>query len=131
MKFSQIVAALGDEVKASSLEMESELDCDLEGIAAIQEAIASSLSYVEGPKFAEHIATTGAGALVLPFDEALQAKAIARAIPWVSVKNPRLAFARAIALSTNLFTYHRASTPALLSIRARPSAQVLQSVLMW
>ncbi|MGB7249798.1 MAG: LpxD N-terminal domain-containing protein, partial [Phormidesmis sp.] len=98
MKFSQIVAALGDEVKASSLEMESELDCDLEGIAAIQEAIASSLSYVEGPKFAEHIATTGAGALVLPFDEALQAKAIARAIPWVSVKNPRLAFARAIAL---------------------------------
>jgi UDP-3-O-[3-hydroxymyristoyl] glucosamine N-acyltransferase len=98
MKFSQIVAALGDEVTASSLELDVLADIDLTELAAIQEATAIALSYVEGPKFAEYIATTRAGALVLPPDASLQSKAAARSIPWVSVKNPRLVFARAIAL---------------------------------
>ncbi|PZO57157.1 MAG: UDP-3-O-(3-hydroxymyristoyl)glucosamine N-acyltransferase [Phormidesmis priestleyi] len=94
MKFSQIVAALGDQVTASSLGT----DPDIQSLAAIQEADETALSYVEGPKFADYVATTQAGALVLPTDERLQAKATARNLPWVSVKNPRLIFARAIAL---------------------------------
>ncbi len=101
MKFSQIVAALGDEVTASSLEVaggHNDGDLELTALAAVQEAGANALSYVEGPKFAGYITTTGAGALVLPHDENLQSKAIARSLPWVSVKHPRLVFARAIAL---------------------------------
>lgn len=115
MKFSQIVTALGDEVTASSLEAPSLADASLAdesrsaasspdtskevtAIAALQEATSDTLSYVEGPKFADYIATTAAGALVLPPDEAMQAMAQSRGIAWVSVKNPRLAFARAIAL---------------------------------
>lgn len=101
MKFSQIVAALGDEVTASSLEKAAggaDADLELTELAAIQEAGSHALSYVEGPKFAEYIATTGAGALVLPDDEAIQSKAEVRSLPWVSVKHPRLVFARAIAL---------------------------------
>lgn len=100
MKFSQIVAALGDEVTASSLEAAGSQDGarELTALAAVQDASSEALSYVEGAKFADQIGTTQAGALVLPSDEALQEKATARGIPWVSVKNPRLVFARAIAL---------------------------------
>jgi len=95
MKFSQIVEALGDEVTASNLSPEN-ADTQLEGLAAIQEAQASRMSYVEGAKFASYVATTSAGALVLPNDEALQSRASARNIAWVSVKAPRLVFAKAI-----------------------------------
>ena len=99
MKFSQIVAVLGDEVTASSLGVAGDDETlELTELAAVQEAGARALSYVEGPRFAEYIATTGAGALILPNDENLQRQAIARKIPWVSVQHPRLVFARAIAL---------------------------------
>ncbi len=98
MKFSQIVQALGDEVTASSLAASpAKTDIDIAGLAPIDEADRQQLSYVEGAKFASHIATTGAGALVIPNDEALQKEAITRGIAWVSVKNPRLVFARVIA----------------------------------
>lgn len=96
MKFSQIVEALGDEVTSSSLGTNATADVEVKGLAAIQEANATQLSYVEGTKFASYLATTQAGALVIPSDEALQAKATERNIAWVSVKNPRLVFARAI-----------------------------------
>ncbi len=99
MKFSQIVAALGEAVTASSLEMgEAASDPDLKTVAPIHTATASTLSYIEGPKFADHVDTTGAEALLLPTDPALQQKANERQIAWVSVKNPRLMFARVIAL---------------------------------
>lgn len=106
MKFSQIVAALGDQVTASSLQGSDSnpplpalsQDIEITGLAAIQSASAHSLSYVEGEKFSDYIETTGAGALILPPKPALQARARDRNLPWVSVKDPRLAFARAIAL---------------------------------
>ncbi len=99
MKFSQIVTALGEAVTASSLEMgESASDPDLKAVAQIHTATASTLSYIEGPKLADRVVTTEAGALILPTDPALQQKASDRQIAWVSVKNPRLIFARAITL---------------------------------
>ncbi|MEL6816787.1 MAG: UDP-3-O-(3-hydroxymyristoyl)glucosamine N-acyltransferase, partial [Cyanobacteria bacterium J06598_3] len=100
MKFSQIVTALGDEVTGSSLESAEREDGarQLTTLAAIQDASCEALSYVEGGKFAGYIATTQAGALVIPSDEEIQKMAIARGIPWVSVKHPRLVFAKAIAL---------------------------------
>ncbi|MGB3295958.1 MAG: UDP-3-O-(3-hydroxymyristoyl)glucosamine N-acyltransferase [Phormidesmis sp.] len=102
MKFSQIVTALGEAVTASSLEggdlAQKTSDPDLEGLAPVHAATASTLSYVEGPKFADAVTTTEAGALVLPADPVLQQKASDRQIAWVSVNNPRLMFARVIAL---------------------------------
>lgn len=102
MKFSQIVTALGEAVTASSLAAdglaEKVSDPDLTALAPIHAATASTLSYIEGPKFADAVATTGAGALLLPADPALQQKASDRQIAWVSVSNPRLVFAQAIAL---------------------------------
>ncbi|MGB3791089.1 MAG: UDP-3-O-(3-hydroxymyristoyl)glucosamine N-acyltransferase [Phormidesmis sp.] len=97
MKFSQIVAELGEQVTASSLDSDGDAgDRTLTGLAAIQEADSDDLSYVEGEKFSSYVSTTGAGALILPDDEGLQAEAGDRNIPWVSAKDPRLAFARAI-----------------------------------
>ncbi|MEL6456513.1 MAG: UDP-3-O-(3-hydroxymyristoyl)glucosamine N-acyltransferase [Cyanobacteria bacterium J06623_5] len=106
MRFSEIIQALGDEVTASSLTGENgaaasqisdpRSNPNIDGLAAIQEANSQDLSYVEGAKFAAYVATTSAGALVLPNDEALQSQASDRNIAWVSVKNPRLVFAKAI-----------------------------------
>ena len=73
-------------------------DPDIQGVAAIDEASAATLSYIEGEKFADQIATTQASALILPMDEALQTAASDRHLAWVSVPNPRFAFAQAIAL---------------------------------
>ncbi|MEM8504490.1 MAG: UDP-3-O-(3-hydroxymyristoyl)glucosamine N-acyltransferase [Cyanobacteria bacterium P01_D01_bin.1] len=97
MKFGQIVAALGDQVVASSLDGDSSVsDRTLTGLAAIQEATSHDLSYVEGAKFAAYVSTTEAGALILPNDDFLQGKANERGVLWISVKDPRLVFARAI-----------------------------------
>lgn len=99
MKFSQIVAALGDQVTASSLSSTADApDVQIEQLSAIQDAQSGSLSYVEGNKFATYIDTTDASALVLPDDTRLQKQASDRNLAWVSVKDPRLVFARAIAL---------------------------------
>jgi UDP-3-O-[3-hydroxymyristoyl] glucosamine N-acyltransferase len=73
-------------------------DPDIQGVAAIDEATAKTLSYIEGEKFAYQITTTQATALILPMDEVLQAAASDRNLAWISVPNPRLAFAQAIAL---------------------------------
>lgn len=111
MEFGQIVAALSDQsdqVVASSLDNDSEgSDHILTGLAAIQEATPHDLSYVEGAKFVSYITQTQAGALILPSDEALQKQANERGILWISVKDPRLVFAKAI----NLFyqPYRRAA----------------------
>ncbi|EDX84831.1 UDP-3-O-[3-hydroxymyristoyl] glucosamine N-acyltransferase [Synechococcus sp. PCC 7335] len=97
MKFSQIVAALGDQVTTSSLDSDpSAGERTLTGLAAIEEAGADKLSYVESAKFASRLSTTQAGALILPNDPTMQAQASTRNILWISVKDPRLVFARAI-----------------------------------
>ncbi|NEP45423.1 MAG: UDP-3-O-(3-hydroxymyristoyl)glucosamine N-acyltransferase, partial [Okeania sp. SIO2H7] len=61
-------------------------------------AEAGTLSYIECAKFASYIATTGATALVLPMDEEIQTQASQRGIAWIASGEPRLLFAKAIAL---------------------------------
>lgn len=98
MQFHEIVAQLGQAATNNSLDRYPNLDPPLTKVAAIDRSDASCLSYIEGEKFASAIATTQAGALILPQDETLQAKADARNIAWIVTPNPRLLFARAIAL---------------------------------
>ncbi|MGB2925692.1 MAG: UDP-3-O-(3-hydroxymyristoyl)glucosamine N-acyltransferase [Limnothrix sp.] len=71
-------------------------DPDITGVAAVDEAHISQLSYIEGGKFASMVETTAAKALILPADEDLQRKASARGIAWISTKAPRLLFAAVI-----------------------------------
>jgi UDP-3-O-[3-hydroxymyristoyl] glucosamine N-acyltransferase len=99
MKFSQFVEKLGAESLGAVSSLSSRADCDPEitGVAPIEAAQATMLSYIEGDKFAAQVETTAAGALILPVDAALQEKAIARNIAWISTPDPRLLFAKAIA----------------------------------
>ncbi|MEO0540633.1 MAG: UDP-3-O-(3-hydroxymyristoyl)glucosamine N-acyltransferase [Cyanobacteria bacterium P01_A01_bin.105] len=102
MKFSELVPQL-DLAVASSLEATPDLDPDITGVTAIQDAEAqatrpNTISYVEGGKFTKYIATTQAAALILPNQADLQQAAQSQGLAWVSVKDPRLGFARAIAL---------------------------------
>jgi UDP-3-O-[3-hydroxymyristoyl] glucosamine N-acyltransferase len=97
MKFSAILKALSLDTP-NSLQANPTIDPELHTIDAVNSAPPGSLSYIEGGKFTAQVDTTQASALILPHSETLQAKAAARNIAWVSVTDPRLVFAQAIAL---------------------------------
>jgi len=97
MKFSTIADKIQTAV-ASSLIANPGHDPEIAGVMAVDQASAGALSYIEGDKFASFVATTQASALILPQKPTLQAQATERGIAWLSSPDPRLAFARAIAL---------------------------------
>ena len=69
----------------------------LTGAAALDQAVAGQLSFLEsGNALAAALAGTGASALLLPLDPALQEQASAQGVAWVALKDPRLAFAEAL-----------------------------------
>lgn len=98
MKFQELVTKLGIAANYNSFDRQQNLNPELQGVAAIDRADHSSLSYVEGGKFAAMVATTQAIALILPLDETLQIQASDRNIAWIATSDPRLLFAQAIAL---------------------------------
>ncbi|TAF06981.1 MAG: UDP-3-O-(3-hydroxymyristoyl)glucosamine N-acyltransferase [Nostocales cyanobacterium] len=98
MLFSEIVSKLNDSIKAHSLTVNPELNPEITAVAAIDEAITGTISYVEGRKFASLVNYTDASALILPLDEKLQQQAAERGITWLATPEPRLIFAKAIAL---------------------------------
>jgi UDP-3-O-[3-hydroxymyristoyl] glucosamine N-acyltransferase len=94
MKLSELVQKLGSGIVSSNLEAG---DPEILGVAAIDKATSTMLSYAESLKFAAQLEQTQAGAVILPMNEALQAIATERGIPWIATKQPRLMFAQAIA----------------------------------
>jgi len=98
MKFSEVVQRLGVSVDRTSLGLNSAPDPEIAGVAAIDEATAGQLSYIDGAKFAAQIETTGAIALILPRSQALQVAATKQSIAWIETAEPRLMFAQAIAV---------------------------------
>lgn len=98
MKFSEIIQKLGEAAISNSLTTNKELDPEITGIAAIDEANSGTISYVEAAKFKTFVSTTSASALILPKDEVLQAQALERGIAWIATSNPRLLFAQTISL---------------------------------
>ncbi len=98
MKFNELVRRLGDAASCNSLNSNQDCDPELTGLAAVDEAYAGILSYIEGAKFAAAVGRTNASALILPQDEALQAQAQERGIAWIATLQPRLVFAQAIAI---------------------------------
>ncbi|MBD2243705.1 UDP-3-O-(3-hydroxymyristoyl)glucosamine N-acyltransferase [Nostoc sp. FACHB-888] len=98
MKFSEILRQFGEAVTNHSLTSNPDHDPEITGVAAIDEASIGTLSYVEGAKFASFIGKTDASALILSQDEKLQVLAQESGIVWIATSDPRLLFARAIAL---------------------------------
>ena len=98
MKLSEILRQFGDAATNHSLINNPDNDPEITGVAAIDEAISGTLSYIEGAKFGPFISKTNASALILPPDEKLQLLAHESGIFWISTSDPRLLFAKAIAL---------------------------------
>ncbi len=98
MQFNELVEKLSPFVKASSLTAQPDCNPDIQGVAAVDEAKANQLSYIEGSKFASMVTKTAASALILPLDESLQLQAQEKGIAWLATADPRLLFAQAIRL---------------------------------
>lgn len=98
MKFSELVEKLNIDSDRTSLSVNPDGDPEIQGIAPIDQATPSTISYIEGAKFAARLKTTEARALILPPDDGLQQQATERGIAWIGASEPRLLFARAIAL---------------------------------
>lgn len=96
MKFSEIVQKLGDAAASNSLTSNKDCNPEITGVSAVDEAFFGTISYIDGAKFAAQVEKTAASALILPADQALQAQA--RGIAWIATSQPRLLFAKAIAL---------------------------------
>ncbi|NEQ42189.1 MAG: UDP-3-O-(3-hydroxymyristoyl)glucosamine N-acyltransferase [Leptolyngbya sp. SIOISBB] len=113
MKFSEFVQHLA----ATQAHPQAHLadDPNLTGLSAIEESAAHTLSYIEGEKYAHHIATTQASALILPLHDELQAQASDRGLAWIAVKEPRVTLAQAIACFYQ---------PVRPDSRIEPSAQI-------
>ncbi len=94
MRFSDLVEKLGDAVIAS----QGSGDITLTGAAAIDAANSNTITYAESDKFTAQLKETQAIAVILPPNEAMQAIATDRGLAWIATANPRLAFARTIAL---------------------------------
>lgn len=125
MQFIEIVNQLQALVKAHSLTSCPDCNPEILGLAAVDEAKSGTISYIEGGKFAAMLDQTQASALILPLDEALQAKATEKGIAWLATPEPRLAFAHAI----NLFYKPFQPSPAIHpSAVIDPSATIGQNV---
>ncbi len=98
MKFSDMVQQLGLSDAQSSLISQPACDPEITGVMAVDAATAGTISYIDGIKHAAQIRTTQASALILPQDETLQAAARDRQIAWIAAGDPRLIFAKSIAL---------------------------------
>jgi UDP-3-O-[3-hydroxymyristoyl] glucosamine N-acyltransferase len=92
MKFNEIIEKFGQLVKSYNLAANP----DITGVAAVDEAVSGSMSYIESEKLAAIAGKTAASALILPLNADIQAQASDRGIAWIATADPRLAFAQAI-----------------------------------
>jgi UDP-3-O-[3-hydroxymyristoyl] glucosamine N-acyltransferase len=124
MKFSELLQALERE-KNHSLVIKPACDPDVRGVAQVEQAQPGTISYIDGSKFASAIDSTGASALILPLDEALQAKATDRDIAWVATDQPRKLFAEVIAVFYQPFRLEPSIHPTAV---IHPSVQLGENV---
>ncbi|MEB3264009.1 MAG: UDP-3-O-(3-hydroxymyristoyl)glucosamine N-acyltransferase [Synechococcus sp.] len=97
MRFSQLLAQLSQLEEGTPRDLAA--DPELLGAAALDQAAAGQLSFLEaGNALAAALAGTGAGAVLLPPDPALQQQASERGLAWAALPDPRLAFAEALDL---------------------------------
>lgn len=95
VKFQEIVQQLGEIARDNSLTTDNP---EIAGVAAIEEAVLGQISYMEGAKFVQYLKTTNASAIILPQNDSLKAEATTHGIAWIATPQPRLVFAKTIAL---------------------------------
>ena len=124
MKFSEILKKL-NLASSHSLKASSATDREIAGPAPVDEAASGTISYIEGAKFASHVTSTNASALILPLDESLQARCDDRNIAWIAAADPRLLFAQTIALFYQPF---RPASEIHPSATVHPLAEIGENV---
>ncbi|MEM8778527.1 MAG: UDP-3-O-(3-hydroxymyristoyl)glucosamine N-acyltransferase [Cyanobacteria bacterium P01_G01_bin.49] len=125
MKFQEIIDQLGSLVSNHSLATDKDNNPEITGVAAVSDAVAGTLSYIEGPKFASMVEKTAANALILPCDETLQQTATQKGIAWLTTPEPRLTFAHVIKLFYRPFQPSPGIDPTAV---IDPSAKIGQDV---
>ena len=98
MKFSELLEELGKGEYHNSLPLAPHCNPNITGVAAIDQAVSGTLSYIEGAKYAKFLTQTAATALILPLDETLQKTALDLGIAWLATDSPRQLFAQSISL---------------------------------
>lgn len=129
MKFSELLQKLGADAQVNSLVSTEIVDAaatqhdpEITGVAAIYDATPGTLSFVEGGKFLTEIEKTAASALILPLQEkTAQVKATQRGIAWIATTEPRLVFAKVLALFYQPFKPAAGIHP---TAAIHPSAQI-------
>lgn len=95
MKFSQLLETLQIDLSAADL---SAGDPEILNIASLKDAKLGDLGFLENSRFFAQIKATNASALLIAEDKQIQATLQERGIPYAVVPQPRLHFARAIAI---------------------------------
>ncbi|NJM78161.1 MAG: UDP-3-O-(3-hydroxymyristoyl)glucosamine N-acyltransferase, partial [Acaryochloridaceae cyanobacterium RU_4_10] len=98
MDFQDLVRRLDLCEAQTSLTEAPELNPDLLGVAAIQQASKGTIAFIESSAFAHWVSETGASVLILPQKLDLTQVALERGIAWVVTENPRLLFAKVLGL---------------------------------
>lgn len=95
MRFSELLQHLSEVGDATPRDLGG--DPDLIGAEALDRAGSGQLSFLEpGNALAAALAASGAAAVLIPLDPALQAQASERGLAWVALRDPRLGFAEAL-----------------------------------
>jgi UDP-3-O-[3-hydroxymyristoyl] glucosamine N-acyltransferase len=115
LKLSQLIQTLG------ITEFHLADDPDITGASPIEAPQPQTISYIEGSKFASHINSTTASALILPNDPTLQQQSTDRQLAWLADPQPRKVFAQVIALFYQ---------PFRLPIGIHPTAVIDPSVVL-
>lgn len=125
MRFSELVQTLQVAPEQTSLVAYPDRDPEITAIASVEQAAASTISYIDGGQHAALVKTTGASVLVLPDDESLRQQANDRGIAWISFKEPRVIFAYVVRLFYRPFQPEPSIHPTAV---IDPSAQIGQDV---
>ena len=98
MKFSGLVEQLRAIAGEGLADYSSGSNPEIDGIGALDGAIAGQLTYVENGAMARKLETTAASAVIIPKDEAVQQLASDRGLAWIASPAPKLLFAQAVHL---------------------------------
>ncbi|MFM2429601.1 MAG: UDP-3-O-(3-hydroxymyristoyl)glucosamine N-acyltransferase [Cyanobacteriota bacterium] len=90
MKFAELVNRL------QGVQSQGDGELELQGVAAIDDAISGSITCADGDRYADELRMTQASAVILPKNPKLQQIASDRGLAWIESAYPRLTFAQTI-----------------------------------
>lgn len=98
MDLQALVQALGLSESQTSLAQDPQLNPELVGVSSIDRAQAGTVSFLEGKAWSQSLQTQSPSVLILLPQPELLAEATAQGIAWIATEQPRLLFAKALAV---------------------------------